>query len=652
MSLRPQHLGTALVLGLVTLALGCDAPTGSGNLASPVAASPAAAAPADPGDLELARATAVAGGAVPVSSLVTAASGPASPATLRLRIPERFRVLERQYFDVRFEATNITSAAATLRLYVDGVDVTTQLGAPEITSDNDADTHSLDKAWTWRKLSFSGARVHTIGAIVQDTSGRVSTLAAVNVQRFTALAGSRKNIVLFLGDAMGTTYRDSGRLVGMSTGGRMREGYFDELQAMDSMQVSGMVMTYAMDNIVPDSANTATAWSTGSKTINGALGVFPDNDDFRYRSSDVQGTKLYALDNPRVETLWEYLRRLHGYRTGIVTTADVTDATPAGEGGHTITRNLLDDVARQYVDGTFVPGPTFDVILGGGREHFDARNPTSAGDTRNFITELTSAGYTFVGTRTALNALPTGAAAPQKLLGLFRTSHMNVAYDKLGLVRPADEAQPNFGGFTDQPFLDEMTRYAIDALAAGDAPFIVMIEGASIDKQSHSNFANGVIWDTIEFDKSVRVGRDYAAASATATAGTLVLVTADHDQSMHIIGVADTTVPNAVLNVHNNQAYMGLTGGTSGFPDYDDANGDGYPENTNRYRLAVGYRTGDHTGSSVPITADGPGALLFTGYFDQTEIFFKMAAVLTTTTTGFDAAVRSARGLPIAGPNY
>ena len=42
-------------------------------------------------------------------------------------------------------------------------------------------------------------------------------------------------------------------------------------------------------------------------------------------------------------------------------------------------------------------------------------------------------------------------------------------------------------------------------------------------------------------------------------------------------------------------------------------------------RLAVGFRTGDHTGSSVPVTAQGPGALLFTGYMDQTDLFFKMA---------------------------
>jgi alkaline phosphatase len=643
MVIRIEQLGAAaLALGLAVSSAACD--NSATGASAPVVTTPAA--PVESGDLDVLRAAALAAGATE-SNAVFASNAPGA-ANVRVRLPERFRVLEQQYFDIRIEASGISSTGVNAKLYVDGVDVSTQLGAPEITTDNDNDAAHLDKAWTWRKVSFSHFGSHTIGAIVTDAHGPASTLQPVNVQRFAALNGTKKNIVLFLGDAMGTTYRDAGRLVAMATGGRMREGFFDDLQAMDTMPVSGMVMTYAMDNIVPDSANTATAWSTGSKTINGALGVFPDNDDFRFSSSNIQGTKQYALDNPRVETLWEYLKRRYGYKTGVVTTADVTDATPAGEGGHTITRNLLDDVARQYVDGTFVPGPTFDVVMGGGREHFDARTTVGAGDTRNFISELTGAGYTFVSNRTELNALGSGEAAPAKLLGLFRTSHMNVAYDKLGLVRPSDEAQPSFAGFTDQPFLDEMTRHAIDALSVGGGPFIVMIEGASIDKQSHSNFANGQIWDTIEFDKSVRVGRDFAAANAK----TLVLVTADHDQSMHILGVVDSTVPGAVLNVHNNQAYTGLVGGSSGFPDYEDANGDGYPENTNRYRLAVGYRTGDHTGSSVPITADGPGALLFTGYFDQTEIFFRMAGVLTSNTSALDAAVKQKVEFPLAGPNY
>ena len=131
----------------------------------------------------------------------------------------------------------------------------------------------------------------------------------------------------------------------------------------------------------------------------------------------------------------------------------------------------------------------------------------------------------------------------------------------------------------------------------------------------------------------------------------ITLVTADHDQSMVIIGVVDTTVSGSIQNARSNTPYPatsapppapaggGNPGETSGFPDYEDANGDRYPENLNRFKIAVGYRTGNHIGSSVPITAEGAGALLFLGYFDQTDVFFKMARALSMNTRQLDSAL-------------
>ena len=76
-----------------------------------------------------------------------------------------------------------------------------------------------------------------------------------------------------------------------------------------------------------------------------------------------------------------------------------------------------------------------------------------------------------------------------------------------------------------------------------------------------------------------------------------------------------------------------------------DEDGDGYPENKvvrgkGNIRLVVGYRTGDHTGSSVPVSAEGPGALLFTGVMDQTDLMFKMATVIATDTKAMDEMVK------------
>ncbi len=303
--------------------------------------------------------------------------------------------------------------------------------------------------------------------------------------------------------------------------------------------------------------------------------------------------------------------------------------------------------------------------MGGGLEHFTQRTTANSGDTRNLVAELQGAGFTYVQNRTELNAINT-ANSPARLLGLFRTGNMNVAYDKLNLTRPADEPAPNFGGFTNQPFLDEMTAKAIAALDKGDAPFILMVEGASIDKQSHPNYAAGQIWDNIEFDKSVGVGRAFTNRNEQSQAKNLIITTADHDQSMSIIGAVDTSVPNAVQNVISTLIYPNASRGqgsvgienrvgeTSGFPDYEDANGDRYPENTNRIRIKVGYRTGEHIGSSVPVTAEGAGALIFYGYYDQTDIFFKMAKVLSMNTQPLDNALEFKRrvDVPYFTPDY
>ena len=512
-------------------------------------------------------------------------------------------------------------------------------------------------------------------ANVTDASGTRSTTNRVSVQKFSQTGLAKKNYILYIGDAMGTAYRDSGRIVAKSVGNGFREGFYDDFQEMDKMPYTGMVMTYASDNITPDSANTATAWASGNKTINGTLNVFTDNTDPKAAGAGSgSANKIYALDNPRVETLWEYLKRTQGYKTGIVTTADVCDATPAGEGGHTLFRSLLKDIAKQYVDGIpgFTSGPEFDVILGGGKENFDARTLANSGDTRNLPNELVTAGFTYVTNRTDLNALPGGASAPSQLLGLFRISNMNVAIDKLGYTRPTDEPAPDFGGFADQPFLDEMTAKAISTLNKNGAPFILMIEGASIDKQSHPNHADGVIWDVIEFDKAIGVGRAFSTNNPSQkNTSTLICVSADHDQSMSIIGLTDVTVANAVANTRSQSKYprtialydpfIGNTnapnnagnnvGEVTGFPDYA-AGLNGYPSNTNRYQIAVGFRTGNHTGSSVPITAEGPGASLFNGYFDQTDIFFKSAKVLSSSTSAIDEFQKAVGKLSTISQNY
>lgn len=619
--------------------------------------------------------------------------------SLIIDLPERTRLLQDQHVDLVIEARNMSSPGP-LSVTLNGKDISAKFTGPVQTALDCNGTPGL-------VYRYDMAGIMDVGDVRMTAKlGGLTANKDIHVRPFT-LAAKPRDVILFIGDAMGTAYRDAARLVGKSVETLpgvpgMREGFFDDLLEMDKMPVSGMVMTYGSDRVIPDSANTASAWATGNKTFESALNIFGDGTDCAWRAAGVNAATLAtAMDNPRIETLWEYLKRKYNYRTGIVTTAYVTDATPAGEGSHVAQRGYRYEVARQYLESPMFGGaPMFDVIMGGGREEFD---PDVRADKRDLVAEFQQKRFRFVSTASELKNLD---ASANQVLGLFRRrstaghssgvksvidGNMDVAYDKLGFTRPASEPQPDLGRYTDQPMLDLMTQKAISILggADGSKPFILMVEGALIDKQSHPNHAAGVIWDTLEFDKAVGVGRSFAKNRAQAD--TLIVVTADHDQSMSIVGVNElsdadlsdtntkfditingptgtqkmTVYKDANANVRASYGYFndggdpntsGVIGPTSfenrpphtvnGFPNYIDTNGTGYPSNTSAgergtRRLSVGFRTGQHTGSSVPVTAEGPGAFLFTGYMDQTDIPFKIAVSLTGDTVEGDAFIKN-----------
>ena len=642
-----------------------------------------------------------------------------SPPSLRFALPERTRLLQGQLVDLVVEIRN-ASAISGFKVTLGGTDITARFGAPQpALLDCDASPDLVVRA-NFQSIDGPGSAVLRAEATAGGTS--ISDSRTIDVRAFNLTY--QRNVILFIGDAMGTAYRDAARLVSKSiidsSSGKnsFREGFFDDLLEMDKMPVSGHVMTYGSDSVVPDSANTGTAWATGNKSYLNAVNSFADGTDCRWRFNGAMNAANlpYILDNPRVENLWQYLKRRYGYRTGIVTTADVTDATPAVEGSYSGYRQTRFEIARQYIENPMLGGrPAFDVIMGGGIDQFV---PAARPDGRNLIAEFQSLGFQYVTTATDLEkAKQTGNS--NNLLGLFRgnprpasnsaglaaaDSNMDVAYDKLLLPRPASEPLPDFQGFTDQPMLDRMTAKAIEFLSGrtvgffGTAsnPFILMVEGASIDKQSHPNNAAGTVWDTIELDRAVGVARAWAANRND----TLLVVTADHDQSMSIIGVSNvpdieyfdrgkkqdfsftsprgeqgfTVFGDAYANTRASVPFINSSDSTtnkrgvnampgsfpststaadpysdtystySGFPGYPKDPRSGYPANSAQpgqmlRRLAVGFRTGDHTGSSVPVTAEGPGAFLFTGYMDQTDLFFKTAISLSGETGDGDKLI-------------
>lgn len=640
--------------------------------------------------------------AIAISASVFAQTAP----SVRILLPERTRLVQGQLVDVVLEVRNASSVNG-LKVTAGATELTSKFTAP-VRAELDCDS-SVD--WVIRAdlQAFDTPGDVKLDVSLSAAGTQVTDSRTILVREFNTQPN--RNIILFIGDAMGTSYRDAARLVSRSvmdsTGkNSFRAGFFDNLLEMDKMPVSGMSMTYGTDSIVPDSANTGTAWATGNKSFLNAVNTLEDGTDCRWRfNGQTNAANLqYITDNPRVENLWQYLKRRYGYRAGIVSTAAITDATPAVEGAYVGFRQARLEIARQYRENPMLAGrPAFEVILGGGTDPFTV---SGRPDGRNLIAELQDLGYRHVRNAAELRSVRAG----QPVIGLFKGSaspspasngiattadvNMDVAYDKLRMQRPASEPTANLESFTDQPMLDLMTQKAIEVLSSSFAgtPFILMVEAASIDKQSHPNQAAGTIWDAIEFDKAIGVGRAWAAARPAKD--TLIVVTADHDQSMHIIGVSNvpdseyfdrsknqkvtlntavgaqdfTVYGDAYSNVRaalpfintstgasNNGGVAGMPGSFAatssttnpasstystyyGLPSYTMEGNTGYPANSgaNLRRLAVGFRTGDHTASSVPVTAEGPGALLFTGYMDQTDIFFKMAAAISTDTAGMD----------------
>ena len=146
-----------------------------------------------------------------------------------------------------------------------------------------------------------------------------------------------RNVVIFIGDGMGTSHRDLIRYATVGTEGQL---------AMDAMPYAGRSETSPRDPkaFVTDSAAGGTAIATGIKTFNGAVGV------------DVN-------ENP-VPTILEQAGQA-GKATGLVSSSQVTDATPASFGAHVADRDDQSEIARQYLEGSQP-----DVILGGGEDYW------------------------------------------------------------------------------------------------------------------------------------------------------------------------------------------------------------------------------------------------------------------------------------------
>ena len=252
-----------------------------------------------------------------------------------------------------------------------------------------------------------------------------------------------KNVIIMLGDGMGVAHRTAARIVKYGVSGGDPNGHLE----MEGFPGLGLVSTHSLNSIITDSAPGIACYSTGSHANNSQEGVYPAH-------------VTSAFFQPRVEYMAEYLRRVKGTSLGIVTTADVEDATPAANVVHTGNRNAGTGICDQYLDEGDRSGLA--VLMGGGRRWFlpasqfgSSRSAstdyaglpadllagwglspsaTGASDpSRDLVGDFRKSGFTYVEDGSSLASLK--SHPPRKLLGLFGYGNMNVALDKIAKRR-------------------------------------------------------------------------------------------------------------------------------------------------------------------------------------------------------------------------
>ncbi|MHA3770791.1 alkaline phosphatase [Verrucomicrobiota bacterium sgz303538] len=244
----------------------------------------------------------------------------------------------------------------------------------------------------------------------------------------------------------------------------------------------GLMNTRSLNSLVTDSAAASCAWGSGSRVVNGALNVLPN------------GTRLTPI--------YELFRQ-QGWARGLVTTAEITHATPAGFAAAVKSRGDSTEIAEQYLE------REIDVLLGGGRPFFD---PAKRKDKRDLRGEFAKAGYTVVGNLAELQKAPTDT----RLLGLFADSHLPYTIDHLADAKLKATV----------PTIAEMTKAALARLERHEH-FILQVEGARIDHAAHNSDAAAAIRDQIALDEAIDICLEFRKRHPD----TLIVITTDHANS-------------------------------------------------------------------------------------------------------------------------
>ena len=327
---------------------------------------------------------------------------------------------------------------------------------------------------------------------LDDKDAFIESVPADSVLKPKALASveqKAKNIILLIGDGMSISQVSAYRLLKGGPNSRI---------SVDRFPYSGIVLTHAENAVVTDSASSATAYSTGHKTNNGALAMDSENNE---------------LEN-LTETLDQY-----GFVSSLLATSEVTHATPAAFAAHVDLRWKTDEISAQMMQSKVA------TFLGGGRHFFlPEEMDGKRKDERNLLEEV-SASHTLLTTKDEMNDFNDDKLG--KIFGLFADEHLR------SVDTPDNHAS--------EPSLSEMLQFAVKRsnqfIGNGCKGFFIMGEGSQVDWAGHSNSLEYLKREMQDLDSAVEWAFNYANENTD----TLVIVTADHETGGLLIEPANPT---------------------------------------------------------------------------------------------------------------
>lgn len=291
---------------------------------------------------------------------------------------------------------------------------------------------------------------------------KVITFTAADLDKATSTQYVKpKNVIVMIGDGMG--------LNDIAICNKFSDFKFDIGLVLDQLPNRGFAATKSNSSDVTDSAASATALATGTKTDNGMIG------------QDTYGRDLTNISE---------IARAQGKRIGIVTSDSVTGATPSGFAVHNISRKNTEELARSFMK--MKP----DVLIGSGYSSFAA-----------------------------------SVMAEEDTKALFGTVNVASDFDMFEFcLTKSDKKDLPFFGFTGFSLesgdyrLAQATQMALKRLE-NEKGFFLMVENAGTDSAGHSNNLQGKVDNVAVFDKAVAVAVKYCIDHPD----TMLIVTSDHE---------------------------------------------------------------------------------------------------------------------------